>query len=82
MEDLMEDYEDVRKRVEEKGIVKAFEEDKDNIWKLLREKDPPYWDVFLESQEKARANIKVEPNGVKAGLPHEGTAMHEEAVAD
>ncbi|KAI0521796.1 hypothetical protein F5B22DRAFT_594117 [Xylaria bambusicola] len=82
MEDLMEDYEDVRKRVEEKGIVKAFEEDRDNIWKLLREKDPAYWDVFLESQEKARANIKVESNGVKADLPHEGTAIDEEAVAD
>ncbi|KAJ3565367.1 hypothetical protein NPX13_g7532 [Xylaria arbuscula] len=82
MEDLMEDYEDIRKRVEEKGIVKAFEEDKDNIWKLLREKDPAYWDVFLESQEKARANIKLEPNGVKAELAQGSAAVDEEAVGD
>ena len=82
MEDLMEDYEDIRKRVEEKGVVKAFEEDKDNIWKLLREKDPAYWDVFLESQEKARANIKVEPNGVKVDLAQGSAVVDEEAVGD
>ncbi|KAI0913915.1 hypothetical protein F4823DRAFT_470002 [Ustulina deusta] len=82
MEDLMEDYEEIRKRVEEKGIVKAFEEDKDNIWKLLRDKDPWYWDVFLESQEKARANITVEPNGLKADLAQESAVVDEEAVAE
>ncbi|TGJ85153.1 hypothetical protein E0Z10_g3572 [Xylaria hypoxylon] len=82
MEDLMEDFEDIRKRVEEKGIIKAFEEDKDNIWKLLRDKDPQYWDVFLESQEKARANIKVEPNGAKTDLAQESAVADEEAVAD
>ncbi|KAI0414401.1 hypothetical protein F5X98DRAFT_254668 [Xylaria grammica] len=82
MEDLMEDYEDIRKRVEEKGIVKAFEEDKDNIWKLLRDKDPQYWDVFLESQEKARANIKVEPNGAKIDIAQENPVVDEEAIAD
>lgn len=82
MEDLMEDYEDIRKRVEEKGIVKAFEDDKENIWKLLRDKDPQYWDVFLESQEKARANIKVEPNGAKTDQVQESAMVDEEAIAD
>jgi hypothetical protein len=82
MEDLMEDSEEIRKRVEEKGIVKAFEEDKDNIWKLLRDKDPQYWDRFLESQEKARANIKVEPNAVKMDAAQENAIADEEAVAD
>ncbi|KAI0855850.1 RNI-like protein [Xylaria cubensis] len=82
MEDLMEDYEEIRKRVEEKGIVKAFEEDKSNIWKLLRDKDPAYWNVFVESQEKARANIKVEPNGAKIEPPQESAIIDEEAVAD
>ncbi|KAF2969566.1 hypothetical protein GQX73_g3991 [Xylaria multiplex] len=82
MEDLMEDYEGIRRQVEEKGLVKAFEEDKDNIWKLLRDKDPLYWDVFLESQEKARANIKVEPNGAKMDLAQESAVVDEEAVAD
>ncbi|KAI1308593.1 hypothetical protein F5Y03DRAFT_350310 [Xylaria venustula] len=82
MEDLMEDSEEIRKQVEEKGIVKAFEEDKDNIWKLLRDKDPQYWDVFLESQEKARANIKVEPNGSKVDIAQESAVVDEEAVGD
>ncbi|KAI2623776.1 RNI-like protein [Xylaria nigripes] len=82
MEDLMEDYENIRKRVKEVGIVKAFEEDKDNVWKLLRDKDPQYWDVFLESQEKARANIKVDPNAAKVDLTPESVIADEEAVAD
>ncbi|KAJ8127764.1 hypothetical protein O1611_g5870 [Lasiodiplodia mahajangana] len=82
MEDLMEDYDDIRKRAEEKGIVKAFEEDRNNIWKLLRDKDPQYWDVFMESQEKARANINVEPNGVKIDLAQESAVVDEDAVAD
>ncbi|KAI0400501.1 RNI-like protein [Xylaria palmicola] len=83
MEDLMEDYEDIRKRVAEKGMVKVFEEDKDKIWKLLRDKDPQYWDVFLESQEKARANIKVEPNGgTKIDPTQESAVVDDEAVAD
>lgn len=82
MEDLMEDYDEIRKKVEEKGIVKVFEEDRNNIWKLLRDKDPAYWNVFLESQEKARANIKVEPNGVKIDPAQESAIIDEEAVAD
>lgn len=82
MEDLMEDSEEIRKKVEEKGIVKVFEEDKSNIWKLLRDKDPNYWDVFLESQQKARANINVEPNGAKMDPAHESAVIDEEAVAD
>ncbi|KAI1439231.1 RNI-like protein [Xylaria sp. CBS 124048] len=82
MEDLMEDYEDVKKRVMEIGIVKAFEEDKDNIWKLLRDRDPQHWDMFLESQEKARANIKVDPNAVKIDLTQESAIVDEEAVID
>ncbi|GAP84525.1 putative cell wall biogenesis protein Mhp1 [Rosellinia necatrix] len=82
MEDLMEDYEDIRRQVETKGIVRAFEEDKNNIWKLLRDKDPQYWNVFLESQEKARANIKVEPNGTKIDPAHESAVVDEESVTD
>jgi hypothetical protein len=82
MEDLMEDSEEIRKRVEEKGIVKAFEEDRDNMWRLLRDKDPHYWDRFLESQEKARANIKVEPNGTKIDPAQENAVADEEAIAD
>ncbi|KAI0471349.1 RNI-like protein [Xylaria cf. heliscus] len=75
MEDVMEDNEEIRKRVEEKGMIKAFEENKEDIWKLLRDKDPAYWNVFLESQEKARANIKVEPNGTKIDTVQESAIV-------
>ncbi|KAI1811410.1 RNI-like protein [Poronia punctata] len=79
MEDLMEDYEEIRQRVQRMGIVKAFEEDKDNIWRLLRDKDPQYWDRFLESQEKARANIKVDSNGTKIDASEEDAVVDDEA---
>ncbi|KAI8629917.1 RNI-like protein [Xylariaceae sp. FL1651] len=82
MEDLMEDNDEIRKRVEEKGIIKAFEEDKGNIWKLIRDKDPQYWDRFVESQEKARANIKVEPSATKIDPAQENALVDEEAIAD
>lgn len=82
MEDLMEDSEEIRQRVRKLGIVKAFEEDKNNIWKLLRDKDPQYWDRFLESQEKARANIKVESNGVKIDPSEENAVVDDEADTD
>ncbi|KAI0394285.1 RNI-like protein [Xylariaceae sp. FL0594] len=82
MEDVMEDSEEIRQRVQEIGNVKAFEEDKNNIWKLLRDKDPQYWDRFLESQEKARANIKVESNGVKLSPSEEHAVVDDEVVVD
>ncbi|KAI1344903.1 hypothetical protein F5Y15DRAFT_410592 [Xylariaceae sp. FL0016] len=88
MEDLMEDDEEIRKRVEQLGAVRAFEADKDGIWKRLRDKDPQYWDRFLDSQKKARANIIVEPNGATIGpkmglsqLPP-GHDVDEEAITD
>ncbi|KAI0156935.1 RNI-like protein [Xylariaceae sp. FL1272] len=82
MEEIMDDHEDIRKRVEEKGAVKAFEEDKDRIWKQLRDRDPAYWDIFIDSQQKARANIKVDPNSTKIHHATEHTIDDEEAIAD
>ncbi|KAI1270198.1 RNI-like protein [Xylariaceae sp. FL1019] len=82
MEEIMEDHEDIRKRVEERGAVKAFEEDKDRIWKQLRDRDPAYWDIFIDSQQKARANMKVDPNGAKDHHATEHAIDDDEAIAD
>ncbi|KAI0016537.1 hypothetical protein F4780DRAFT_758972 [Xylariomycetidae sp. FL0641] len=84
MDDLMEDDEEIRKRVEQMGAVRAFEADKDNIWKRLRDKDPQYWDRFLESQEKARANIKVSTEAKNNGLApqQKPVIVDEEAISD
>ncbi|KAI0473142.1 hypothetical protein GGR56DRAFT_667357 [Xylariaceae sp. FL0804] len=60
MDDLAEDDEEMRRRVRERGAVRAFEDDKNDVWRRLRTKDAAYWDSFLESQEKARANMKLE----------------------
>ncbi|CAJ2502437.1 Uu.00g098310.m01.CDS01 [Anthostomella pinea] len=82
MDDLMEDDEHIRKRVEEVGPVRAFEEDKDGVWKRLRDKDPQYWDRFLESQEKAQANIKVDPNATRNDPTLHTGVVDEAAIAD
>ncbi|KAI5927447.1 hypothetical protein F4810DRAFT_366926 [Camillea tinctor] len=83
MDDLAEDDEQIKKIIEEKGQIKAFEGDKESIWKRLRDKDPQYWDRFLESQEKARANIQVGTNGTKCEtLQGESAIDDEEAVSD
>ncbi|KAI1631702.1 hypothetical protein F4809DRAFT_149735 [Biscogniauxia mediterranea] len=82
MDDLAEDDEQIKKIIEEKGQIKAFEEDKEGIWRRLRDKDPQYWDRFLESQEKARANIEVGTNGAKCVALQESAIDDEEAVSD
>ncbi|KAK3326474.1 hypothetical protein B0H66DRAFT_600594 [Apodospora peruviana] len=43
----------------EKGVVRVFQERKEDILKLLKEADPIYWDRFVESQEMARANVAL-----------------------
>lgn len=45
--------------VKEKGAVRAFKEHKELVYKLMEESDPEHWDLFVEAQKKARANIKV-----------------------
>ncbi|KAG6027283.1 hypothetical protein E4U19_002116 [Claviceps sp. Clav32 group G5] len=52
-------------KVREKGAVRAFKEDKEVLWRSVRESDPDHWGKFLEAQEKARENINVgEGDGV------------------
>ncbi|KAI1860665.1 uncharacterized protein JN550_011390 [Neoarthrinium moseri] len=71
LDDLGSEAEDIRKKVEEKGALVTFQENKDEILKRLRDKDPAGWDRFIEAQEKARANIQLQMNAPKAVLPDE-----------
>ncbi|KKA30933.1 hypothetical protein TD95_004639 [Thielaviopsis punctulata] len=54
--------------VAQKGVVKTFVEERTLIMQKLRDRDPEYWDRFVESQEKARANVNVADGG-KLHLP-------------
>ncbi|WYZ41905.1 hypothetical protein EsH8_V_000800 [Colletotrichum jinshuiense] len=45
-------------KVEQKGIMHVFNEDRDQIREGLRALDPMHWDRFVESQEKARGNVE------------------------
>lgn len=66
-------------KVKEKGAVRAFKEDKDVLFRSMRESDPEHWDRFVEAQQKARANIVVsstEKNG------EAGQQADESAIAD
>lgn len=53
----------INKKLAEKGIVRLFKEDREEILRILKEQDPEHWDRFIESQEKARANLKIELGG-------------------
>ncbi|CAK7234919.1 Microtubules assembly and stabilization protein [Sporothrix eucalyptigena] len=50
----------INKKLAEKGIVRLFKEDREEMLQILKEQDPEHWDRFIESQEKARANLKIE----------------------
>lgn len=63
LDELSAEEEDIRKKVEAKGVIQTFQEDKDEIARRLRSKDPTGWDRFIESQEKARANVTVPVKG-------------------
>ena len=74
LHDLLEELgdEELDREVKEKGVVQVFKERREDIRERLRAADPVYWDRFVESQEMARANVKVEGaergvNGVGSG---------------
>lgn len=56
MLDDLNDEELLRLR-EEKGVLRVFKEHRKDIVDRIREADPEYWAKFVESQEKARANV-------------------------
>ncbi|CAK7226644.1 Microtubules assembly and stabilization protein [Sporothrix bragantina] len=50
----------INKKLAEKGLVRLFKEDREEMLQKLKAQDPEHWDRFIESQEKARANLKIE----------------------
>ncbi|KAM4066001.1 cell wall biogenesis protein [Hirsutella rhossiliensis] len=80
LEELAEDLGgEMLDKVKEKGAVRAFKEDKEVLFRSMKESDPDHWERFVESQHKARANIRVS-SSERAG--EAGPAGDESAIAD
>lgn len=62
MIDELGDEELLRQR-DEQGALQVFREHRQRIADGFRAMDPEYWDRFVESQQKARANVKVGGRG-------------------
>lgn len=60
-----------------KGPVRTFKEDREMVMRVMKEADPEYWDRFIDSQHKAKANISITSDG-KVETPQ----ADESAVAD
>lgn len=75
--DLAEDVGgELLEKVKEKGAVRAYKEDKDVLFRSMRESDPEHWGRFVEAQQKARANITVsEKNDTETSQPTDESAI-------
>lgn len=87
MQEVIVDLHDpeLTKKMHDKGVVRLFREDREDVRDALRRLDPEFWERFVESQEKARGNVQVTTTGGKlAGLVSipPGTVVDESAVAD
>jgi hypothetical protein len=67
--------------VKKKGAVRAFKEHRELVYQSMQEADPDHWVNFVESQQKARANISVSPHDVKPA-DAAGQVADESAIAD
>ncbi|KAG6358868.1 hypothetical protein INS49_012387 [Diaporthe citri] len=78
------DDEEISKLREEKGAVRVFQEHRQKIVDACRAADPEYWVKFVESQEKAKANVNVsQPKPCNNGAVPEAAVVDDEvAVAD
>ncbi|KAJ4396664.1 Microtubules assembly and stabilization protein [Gnomoniopsis smithogilvyi] len=56
--------EELLKLREEKGAIRVFKEHRQTIIDGFKQADPEYWDRFVESQEKARANVMPQERAV------------------
>lgn len=75
------DDEEINKLREEKGAVRVFQEHRQTIVDACREADPDYWESFVESQKKAKANVTVaHPKSCNNGAGPE-TAVDDDEVA-
>jgi hypothetical protein len=62
LHELLEELgdEELNAEAREKGVVSVFKERRLDVLRRLRASDPAHWDRFVESQEMARANAKLE----------------------
>ena len=84
--DLVDDLndEEINRLRNEKGVVRVFQEHRQMVVDACRKADPEYWAKFVESQEKAKANVKIahpKCNNQAAAVGEE-EAVTDEAVAD
>ena len=89
LEELGEDDEELQRKVEEEGAVRTFQENRELIVSRLHDKDPQYWESFIEAQQKARANVKVGTGDVPeadaaAAIAHrnKNLTVDEQAIED
>lgn len=76
------DNDEISKLREEKGAVRVFQEHRQTIVDACRDADPEYWETFVESQKKAKANVTVaQPKPCNNGVP-EAAVVDDEAIAD
>ncbi|EFX04689.1 cell wall biogenesis protein [Grosmannia clavigera kw1407] len=74
---------DLNQKVAEKGIVRVFNEDRPEILEIIKAQDPEHWERFVESQQKARANLKIElDDGRNASMKLADASLDEEAIED
>lgn len=81
LDDLGPAGEDLRRKAAEQGAIAMFHEDKDEVFRRLRDLDPVYWDRFIEAQEKARANVQV-ADAAKEASPCACAGGSASAIAD
>ncbi|OAA67977.1 cell wall biogenesis protein [Niveomyces insectorum RCEF 264] len=78
----------LNRKLADKGMLRLFREDREEILQCLKEQDPEHWDRFIESQEKARANLAIELAENGRGPPSHAAALassddgSEEAIID
>lgn len=60
LSDLAEDIGgDFLVKVKEKGLVRAYKEDRESLLRNMRDADTDHWDTFVEAQRKAVQNVSL-----------------------
>ena len=82
LHEILEELDDepLKREVEKLGVVKVFQNHKEEILERMSKVDPVHWAKFVESQEMARANLKVGggggcPKGEEAKCERDGDAL-------
>jgi hypothetical protein len=85
LQELVEELgdEELLQKMRDKGVMRTYKEDKDEIFEKLRQKDPDHWERFRESLEKAKANVTVATDDKSMGIETAvASSQEEETIAD